>query len=72
VPTVWLLKVRLESETEAAGATPVPLKFTVCVLGLALSLRVTVPLRDPVLGGVKVTLMVQVNAAAKLVPQVLV
>jgi hypothetical protein len=72
VPTAWLLKVRLEGETEARGATPVPLKLTVCGLLLALSFRVTVPLRDPVFGGVKVTLMVQVAAAAKLVLQVLV
>jgi hypothetical protein len=72
LPTVWLLKVRLEGETEATGATPVPLKFTVCGLLLALSLRVTVPLKDPVFGGEKVTLMVQVAAAAKLELQVLV
>jgi hypothetical protein len=38
----------------------------------ALSLRVSVPLRIPVAVGVKVTLMLHVVFAAKLLPQVLV
>jgi hypothetical protein len=60
VPTVWLLKVRLEGETEAAGATPVPLKLTVCGLPLALSLMESDALRVPTAIGVNVTLIVQV------------
>ena len=69
VPTAWLLKVRLEGETEARGATPVPLKLTVCGLPLALSVRVIVPVRVPLAVGVKNTLIAQPVPAATLAPQ---
>ena len=72
VPNSWLPKVRLEGTTEAAGAVAVPLKVTVCVAGLALSVRVSVPVTVPALAAVNVTLMVQVPPALMLVPQVLV
>jgi hypothetical protein len=42
------------------------------VAGLALSVTVIVPVREPVAVGVKVTLIVQDELAARLVPQVLV
>jgi hypothetical protein len=51
---------------------PVPVRLTVCVVGLALSVIVIEPLRKPVALGVKVTLRVQLAPAAKLEPQVLV
>jgi hypothetical protein len=50
----------------------VPLRLTVCGLPLALSVMLSVPVREPVAVGVKVTLIVQVALAATLVPQLLV
>jgi hypothetical protein len=44
---------------------PVPLKATVCGLPEALSVTVRVPVRAPVVVGVKVTFMVQFAPAAK-------
>ena len=43
---------------------PVPLSATLCVPPLALSLMDTIPVRMPVVDGVKVTAMVQVPEAA--------
>jgi hypothetical protein len=51
---------------------PVPVRVTVCVAGLALSVMVKEPLREPLAVGVKVTLRVQLALAARLEPQVLV
>jgi hypothetical protein len=51
---------------------PVPVSDTVCGLPGALSLTETEALLDPVVVGRKVTLIVQVPPAAKLVPHVLV
>lgn len=54
---------------------PVPLRATLCVLPatpLSLSVMVSVPVRVPVAAGVKVTLIVQLAAAATLAPQLLV
>jgi hypothetical protein len=51
---------------------PVPVRLTVCVAGLALSVMVKEPLREPLAVGVKVTLRVQLVLAARLEPQVLV
>jgi hypothetical protein len=59
-------------ERLAAGAVPVPVRLTVCVAGLALSVTVIAPLCEPVAVGVKVTLRVQLALAARLKPQVLV
>jgi len=53
-------------------ATPVPVRLTVWVAGLALSVMVKEPLREPLAVGVKVTLRVQLVLAARLEPQVLV
>jgi len=49
----------------------VPLRETICGLPAALSLMDTSPVRVPVAVGVKVTLMVQLAAAATLPPHVL-
>jgi len=54
------------------ATVPVPVRLTVCVAGLALSVMVKEPLREPVAVGVKVTLRVQLVLAATLEPQVLV
>jgi hypothetical protein len=51
---------------------PVPVRLTVWVAGLALSVTVTAPVRVPVAVGLKVTLRVQLALAATLEPQVLV
>jgi hypothetical protein len=47
-----------------------PARFTVCGLLLALSVIVRVPVCVPDAVGVKVTVTVQVEPAARLVPQV--
>src|SRR5581483_1064745 len=49
--------------TGGGGATPVPLKATVCGLPLPLSVRVSVAVRAPVPAGVKVTLIVHAALA---------
>lgn len=49
---------------------PVPLRFDVCGLLLALSLTLSVPVLVPVVVGVKVTLIVHFALAARLVVQV--
>ena len=54
------------------GAVPVPVRLTDWVAGLALSVMVKEPLREPLAVGVKVTLRVQLALAARLAPQVLV
>jgi hypothetical protein len=59
-------------ERLTTGAVPVPVRLTVWVAGLALSVMVKEPLREPLAVGVKVTLRVQLALAARLEPQVLV
>lgn len=54
------------------GEFPVPLRLTVCRPPAELSLTLKVPVRVPVVVGVNVTLMEQLEFAARLVPQVLV
>jgi hypothetical protein len=63
--TSWLPKVRLAGVSETAGVVPVPLSTTLCGLPMALSVIEIVPERLPVPAGVKVTLMVQVDPAAR-------
>ena len=72
VPTCWLANVRVVLDKVTAGAIPVPLRLTVCGLPAPLSVMDTVPVRVPVVVGVKVTLMVQLAEAANDAPQVLV
>jgi hypothetical protein len=71
-PTIWLPNDRELADRLTAGATPVPVRLTDCGLPLALSVMVRVPLRTPVVVGVKVTLIVQLAPAPTLAPQVLV
>ena len=59
-------------ERLAAGAVPVPERLTVWVAGVALSVMVIEPLREPAAVGVKVTLIVHELPEARLEPQVLV
>jgi len=60
-------------ERVAVGAAvPVPLRLTVCGLAASLSVIVKVPVMLATEPGVKVTLMVQLAPAVKLVPQLLV
>ena len=72
MPTRCAEKVKEVGERLTTGAVPVPVRLTVCVAGLALSVRVKEPLREPLAVGVKVTLRVQLAPAATLEPQVLV
>ena len=72
VPTVWFPKLRLEGETLAADAVPVPERATVWGLPVALSVIVRAAERFPVAAGLKLTLIVQLAPAATLDPQLLV
>jgi hypothetical protein len=72
VPTACAGKVKEVGERLATGAVPVPVRLTVCVAGLALSVMVMTPVLVPVAVGLKVTLRVQLALAARLEPQVLV
>ena len=58
--------------TGNVGATPVPLRETVCGEPLALSVKLRVPLLAPVAVGVKVTFTVQLDDGARLDPQLFV
>jgi hypothetical protein len=73
VPTACAGKVKEVGERLTVdAATPVPVRLTVWVAGLALSVMVTAPVRVPAAVGLKVTLRVQLAPAATLEPQVLV
>ena len=72
VPTACARKVKEGGERLAMGAVPVPVRLTVWVGGLALSVMAKEPLREPLAMGVKVTLRVQLTLGARLAPQVLV
>ena len=70
VPTSWLANVRLAGDSPTA--IPLPLRATVCGLPLASSVTDRVPLRVPVVVGVKFTLILQLAPLPKLAPQLLV
>jgi hypothetical protein len=73
VPTACAAKVNEAGERlTTAVVAPVPVRLTVWVAGLALSVMVTAPVLVPVAVGLKVTLRVQLAPAATLEPQVLV
>ena len=72
VPTGSDEKVSEVAERLATGPLPVPVRLMVWVAGLALSVRVTEPVRVPVAVGLKVTLIEQEEDAATLDPQVFV
>jgi hypothetical protein len=58
-PSGSLAKVMLEGDSVADGLIPVPVRLRVCGLPAALSDRVRVPVRVPLVVGENVTLMVQ-------------
>src|SRR4029077_13042019 len=67
VPTSWLLKVKLAGEKLTGLVTvpvPVPDRFTISGLSVALSVTVRAPDIVPFTVGVNVTLIVQVPLAA--------
>jgi hypothetical protein len=70
VPTAWLPNAKPTGETRKN--VPLPVSGTVCGLPGALSVTESVPLSAPEIVGVKVTVMVQLAPAFRLVPQVLV
>ena len=65
-------KVKEVGERLTTGPVPVPVRLTVWVPGLALSVKVKVPVLVPTAVGLKVTWTVQLAPAATLEPQVLV
>ncbi len=72
VPTFCAGKVKEVGERLTTGAVPVPVRLMVWVVGLALSVMVTAPVRVPTAVGLKVTLKVQLPPTTTLEPQVLV
>jgi hypothetical protein len=71
-PTDWFPKTRLEVERLATGAVPLPETATVCGLPVASSATAMDALRVPADVGVNVTLIVQLDPAARVDPQPLV
>src|SRR2546426_433168 len=71
VPTNWLAKLRLAGDRLTTGAMPVPLRAAICGLPEALSVTTSAAERAPRALGLKVTLIVQLAPAARLVPQLL-
>src|ERR1700674_3325208 len=70
---LYLSRAIWTAEKQSSGyQVPVPLTRTVCWLPPPLSDTATVPFDTPVLGGVKVTAMVQAEPPPRLVPQLLV
>ena len=67
-----MVKLRLEGESVTCGATPVPLKVTLCGEPAALSAMATEADRLPAAEGLKATEIVQLAPAAMLAAQVLV
>ena len=74
VPTSWVPKVRLLTDSVALGAAviPTPLKDTDWGLPAVSSVMVRAAERGPIWLGVKVTLIAQLAPAARLGPQVVV
>jgi hypothetical protein len=71
--TAYVEKIKAGDDKLTAGAAPVPLRLTVCVLPSApslLSVRVNTPDRAPAAVGEKVTMTVQLDAALIVLPQV--
>jgi hypothetical protein len=72
VPTAWLAKVTLEVLKLTADAFAVPVSEVVCGLPGALSATERLACRDPEAVGVKTTLIVQLVATTRELPQLLV
>jgi len=62
----------VDQNSSAAGYFPVPFRFEVCGLLLALSVAFNVPVLEPVAVGLKTTLILQLALAARLAVQVVV
>ena len=71
LPTTVVLKLNDVAES-VTGATPLPVRLTVCGLVCALSVKVSVPFTVPLAVGEKVTPTLQLAPAASVAPQVLV
>jgi len=71
VPTACLANMTFAGVNFTAGSVPVPLRPSFCGLPDALSLTVTVPVRDIAYAGVNVTVKVQLAPAATVEPQLL-
>ena len=73
LPTGWLPNARLPAESDsddAAAVIPVPLTATMaCGEPLTLSIKVTVAAKPPMITGAKRTPILQLEPAAKIVPQ---
>jgi hypothetical protein len=69
-PTISLPNAKLTGEN-VMGATPVPVKVTICGEFDAVSLTVITPGMLPVVAGVNVTLIVHIAPALRVPPQVL-
>ncbi len=72
VPSACAGKVKEAGERLTTGAVPVPVRLTVWVARLALSVMVTAPVLVPVTVGLKITLSVQLAPTATLDLQVFV
>ena len=72
MPTACAGKVKEAGERLTTGAVEVPVRLTVWVAGLALSVIVTAPVRVPAAVGLKVTRSVQLALTATLDLQVFV
>ena len=72
VPSICEGNVKEAGERVAAGPEPDPVRPTVWMAGLALSVMVTVPVLDPLALGLKVTLTLHEAPASTLEPQLLV
>lgn len=71
-PRVSVPKATEVGDSEATGANPVPVRLTVCGLLVALSVKETAAVREPVAVGVKVTPTVQLAPTTTPVLQLLV
>jgi len=71
-PTAWFPKVTVDGDHCAVGATPVPVRLTVCGLPVSSSATESVPVRVPVCVGVNVTETMQLAPVASVAAHVLV
>ncbi len=72
VPWFWLLKVSEVGVRITLGGAPVPVKFAVCGLFVALSVTVNVALSVPTIVGANATSIEQLAPAASVEPQLFV
>ena len=70
VPTSWAAKVRLDGDKPTN--VPTPMRLTLCGLLGSESEIVSTPVLVPIAAGLKVTLIVQLIPAPRLVPQLVV